>query len=264
MARLGLKVGVCCAVGDDIWGDFLAALLEQDGVDTSCVIRDSDTATSATAVLVGDDGEHTFAYYAGASSRLNRDSILDRWHLFTRADYVLLGYYSLMPELEDDLPELLPRLRAAGCRTGLDAAAGGGSMDPLDRILPHLDFYLPSHAEGQSQTGLSDPQAIIAQYRRFCRDGLLGVKLGEHGAVLSPADGEFLVIAPVEPPEPVIDTTGAGDSFYAGLIAGLVRGLTVDQAGRLAAAAGACSVTRIGASAGLRSYRETCALAGLE
>jgi sugar/nucleoside kinase (ribokinase family) len=99
-------------------------------------------------------------------------------------------------------------------------------------------------------------------YRQHGAPGIVGLKLGAAGALLSPKAGEFLKIAPVPPPGPVIDTTGAGDAFYAGLIAGLARGMSLADAGRLAAAAGACCVTGLGASAGLRSFDETWRLAG--
>ena len=80
--------------------------------------------------------------------------------------------------------------------------------------------------------------------------------------MLSPAAGEYVDIPCVPAPGPVVDTTGAGDAFYAGLLTGLLRGMTVQQAGRLAAAAGACCVTGYGATAGLRDYQATAALAG--
>src|SRR5690606_27092181 len=121
-------------------------------------------------------------------------------------------------------------------RTALDAAGRGGTMQPLDRILPNLDVYVPSLAEAQHQTGLSDPQRMIEMYRDCGAPGLLGVKLGRQGVLLSPAAGEYIHVPVVQPPGEVIDTTGAGDSFYAGLLAGLLRGLSVEQAGRLGAA----------------------------
>ena len=136
-------------------------------------------------------------------------------------------------------------------------------MQPLDRILPHLDIYVPSYDEAQSQTGESDPQRMIAVFREFCQGGLLGVKLGDEGALLSPAPDDWIQVPPVEPPGPVVDTTGAGDSFYAGLITGLSHGMSVYDAGRLGAAAGACCVTALGATAGLRSFEETRQLAGV-
>ena len=53
------------------------------------------------------------------------------------------------------------------------------------------------------------------------------------GVLLSPRAGEFISIPICKPPGSVVDTTGAGDSFYAGLLTGLIKGLSVEQAGRL-------------------------------
>jgi sugar/nucleoside kinase (ribokinase family) len=137
-------------------------------------------------------------------------------------------------------------------------------MKPLDRLLPLLDVYVPSYAEAAHQTGKTDPEAIIDTFRQCGAAGLLGVKLGSEGALLSPRAGQYERIAQVAAPGPVVDTTGAGDCFYAGLLTGLLRGMSTTAAGRLGAATGACCVTGLGATAGLRDYQETARLAGIE
>jgi sugar/nucleoside kinase (ribokinase family) len=126
-----------------------------------------------------------------------------------------------------------------------------------------LDVYVPSLNEALSQTGLTDPQKIIDTYRNCGAPGLLGVKLGSRGAMLSPAADEYIDVPCIAAPGPVVDTTGAGDSFYAGLLVGLLRGMKPLQAGLLGAATGACCVTGLGATAGLRGFDETMRLAGL-
>jgi sugar/nucleoside kinase (ribokinase family) len=159
------------------------------------------------------------------------------------------------------LPELFAALRKEGCLTALDAAGDGGTMEPLAPVLPHLDVYVPSLAEARHQTGEEDPRKIVAAYRDAGAAGFLGVKLGSRGALLSPKPGEFIEVAAAKPPGPVIDTTGAGDSFLGGLLTGLLRGMSAEQAGRLGSAAGACCVTCLGATAGIRNYEETARLA---
>jgi sugar/nucleoside kinase (ribokinase family) len=165
--------------------------------------------------------------------------------------------------LQNDLPEVLAAIRATGCLTALDAAGDGGTMDPLARILPHVDFYLPSESEAEHQTGLHEPRAMIAAYRAAGATGWLGIKLGSKGALLSPRPGEFIEVPAIKPPGPVIDTTGAGDSFFGGVLAGVLRGLPPAAAGRLGAAAGASCVTGLGATTAIRGYDETARLAGI-
>ena len=80
----------------------------------------------------------------------------------------------------------------------------------------------------------------------------------------SPKAGEYLQIDCVPLPGPIVDTTGAGDSFYAGVLTGILKGMDAADAGRLGAAAGACCVTGMGASAGLRNFEETAKLANVK
>ena len=214
-------------------------------------------------VLIDEEGQRSFAHCVGAPKLIDKRLLLENLDLFARSRMLLLGYYSLMPNLEADLPEVFATIRATGCRIAMDAAGDGGSMRPLDRILPHLDLYVPSIDEAVNQTGLTDPRQILDAYRDCGAPGLLGVKLGSQGALLSPSAGQYIEIAAAAPPGPVVDTTGAGDCFLAGLIAGLLREMDVADAGRLAAATGACCVAGLGATAGLLDFDRTAAIAGI-
>jgi sugar/nucleoside kinase (ribokinase family) len=195
---------------------------------------------------------------------LTADDLRDRADLWRQSRLLLLGYYSLLPELGPRLPETLAEIRRSGCRVAFDDAGAGGALAPLEAILPHVDFYIPSLGEAERQTGLADPREIIAVYRRSGAAGLVGVKLGSRGVLLSPRDGEFIDVGVCRPPGDVLDTTGAGDCFYAGLLAGILRGLSIEEAGRLGAATAACCVTALGGYAGARDYDFTARLAGIE
>jgi sugar/nucleoside kinase (ribokinase family) len=262
LARLGMRVTAFSYVGRDDWAVVIQRKLMQEGVDVQHLMTHPSAATSTTAVMVDPSGERSFAHCVGAPKLMTKATFLDHLDLFAGSRMTLVGYYSLMPNLEPDLAEVLAAIRQTGCQTALDAAGDGGGMQPLDRILPHLDVYVPSRAEAIHQTGQSDPQRMLEVYRECGAPGLLGIKLGAEGALLSPADGEFVEIPAVVPPGKIVDTTGAGDAFYAGLLCGLLRGMQAADAGRLAAAVGACCVTGLGASAGLRSYNETARIAG--
>jgi sugar/nucleoside kinase (ribokinase family) len=263
LARLGMKAAALTYVGNDDWGAIVRRRLEAERVDCRCLLTHPAAPTGTTAVLIDPSGERSFAHCVGAPKLIDKAMLLGHLDLFARSRMMLIGYYSLMPNLEGDLPEVLATIRQTGCRTALDTAGDGGAMRPLDGILPHVDVYVPSHNEASRQTGHDDPRKIIDAYRTCGAPGLLGVKLGSKGALLSPVAGEYVAIDCVSAPGPVVDTTGAGDCFLAGLLAGLLNGLSIAQAGRLAAATGACCVTGYGATAGLRGYDETARLAGV-
>ncbi len=260
LARLGLLVAAATLIGEDEWGDLVLRRLEAEGIDTSHVRRLPDVGTNVTAVMTDGAGAHTFIHQSGAARHIDRSFALDCMDLFGRARFALFGYYNLMPHLEGDLPELLAAIRETGCRTALDTANGGGGLQPLDRILPHLDVYIPNITEARNQTGESEPEAILDVYRGCGTSALLGVTLGEAGALLSPAPGVMIDVPAVPPPGPVVDTTGAGDCFLAGLVTGLLKSLPLPEAAALGAATAACSITGLGGSAAVDDYQRTLTL----
>jgi sugar/nucleoside kinase (ribokinase family) len=263
LAKLGMKVAAFSYVGQDDFGAVIRRRLESAGMDCGRLLTHPTAATSTTAVLIDPNSERSFAHCVGAPKLMDKSLLLGNLDLFARSRMMLIGYYSLMPNLEPDLPEVFDAIRKMGCRTALDAAGDGGGMKPLDRILPFVDVYVPSLDEAIHQTGETDPRKIVDIFRSCGAPGLLGIKLGSKGALLSPAAGQFLELPCATPPGPIVDTTGAGDSFFAGLLAGLLKGMDAERAGRLAAATGACCVTGYGATAGLRDYAETARIAGL-
>ncbi|MEM9414198.1 MAG: carbohydrate kinase family protein [Planctomycetota bacterium] len=255
MARLGLRVGAASFVGDDAWGTLLRNALQGEGVETARLRTHPEAPTSTTVVLVDDAGERSFLHAQGAPKRIDAGFLIDDVQAWRGVGWVLLGYYPLLPDLIDDLPEVMRTLQSLGCKTALDSAGGlerGGTLDVLAPTLPYLDLYIPSRGEAQTQTGEADPARMVERYRDAGAEGLVGVKLGgAEGVLLSPRRGEVLHVPSAAPPGPVIDTTGAGDCFLAGLIAGLTRGMSVREAGELGCAVAAQSVTALGGWAGV-------------
>lgn len=263
MARLGVKVGVFTYLGDDDWAPVVRNLYEKEGIDTSPLLTHPTEATSTTVVAIDPSGERSFWHCVGAPLTMNARTFYDHMDFFANCRMLLLGYYSLMTNLEPDLAQVFAKLRAAGCRTALDAAGDGGSMQPLDQILLQTDVYVPSRAEAELQTGLGDPQKMIDVFRDCGAPGVVGVKLGGDGVILSDAPGKYVEIGICAPPGELVDTTGAGDSFFAGLVTGLLKGMPLENAGKLGNAAAACCCTAVGGSTGGRGYEQTAGIAGL-
>ncbi len=165
MVRLGMKVAAFTYLGDDDFGAVLRRRLGSEELDCTFLLTHPTAATSATAVLIDPCGERSFAHCVGAPKLMTKSLFFEHLDLFARSRMMLLGYYSLMPNLDGDLPEVLAAIRQAGCQTALDTAGDGGVLQPLDRILPHVDVYVPSHNEAHHQTGYEDPRKIIDTYR---------------------------------------------------------------------------------------------------
>ncbi|MFM7136670.1 MAG: carbohydrate kinase family protein [Planctomycetota bacterium] len=261
LARLGLSVAAASLVGEDPWGSLIRGRLAAEGLDTTALEAAAGHATSSTAVLIDPSGERSFAHHRGACAAIDLAWVTRQLPLLARAEWVVLGYAGLLPALEPDLAAAIRLLRQAGCRVGLETGGTGGRLEDVAPALPFVDLYVPSLDEAAAQTGTRDPAAIIARYRELGGDGFLGVKAGMRGAVLSPTAGDHLEIPCLPAPGVIADTTGAGDSFLAGLLAGIIRGLDPQSAARLGAATAACCVTGLGATAGLRSYEETLIVA---
>ncbi|WP_432799288.1 carbohydrate kinase family protein [Poriferisphaera sp. WC338] len=264
LAKLGRSVKVFTYIGNDSFGQMLTDMFERSGVDTSSLLVHPEAPTSTTAVLVSESGERTFLHANGAPKKMDMRHYYKHIETLEQARVFLWGYYGLNPNIESDLPKLLEELRARKTRTVIDSAGDGGSLSPLDKMLPHLDLYVPSLIEAQNQTGLKDPDKIIEKYRSLGAPGILGVKLGEKGALLSSLPNQYLEVAAIKPPGEVIDTTGAGDSFLAGLISGLLENLSLEECGKLAVAAGACAVTTVGGWCGSKDRAAVGELAGIK
>jgi sugar/nucleoside kinase (ribokinase family) len=261
MRRLGMRVAGSSLVGDDLWGTLIRSRLEAEGIGTEAIETHPSLATSTTAVLIEPGGERSFAHHVGAPRAIDLAFIRRQAARFGTSRIAVLGYIGLLPGLEPALGEAAAAIRAAGCRVVLETGGSGGTLGELSAALPHVAVYVPSLDEAVHQTGLADPREIIACYRGHGATGIVGVKLGSKGAILSPAAGELIDIPCIPAPGPVADTTGAGDSFLAGLLTGLLRDMPLREAGLLGAATAACCVTGVGATAGLRSFEETLRLA---
>ena len=262
-AKLGQATAAVSAIGDDEWGRFLLKKYNEAGIDTSQVTVLPNTPSSSTIVLVDQSGSRSFFHCPGAPQLLTKEHFLSRLPFFAECQSMLFGYYSLFPQLEPDLPEIFEAIRSVGCMIALDTAGSGGTMKPLDAILPHVDIYFPSFNEALHQTKLENPVEQIEHYRQCGATGIVGVKLGANGVILSDPFQEIIHIPATVPPGHIIDTTGAGDSCFAGFMTGLLNNLSTTDAAKLGTAVGACSVTALGASSAIRNLPDSLKLAGL-
>lgn len=245
LARLGETVQLHGAVGDDLFGRFLLDRLRDEGVNCEQVRELPGESSGVTFVAVDTSGERSFLHHLGANAAAPEAAIAPGTRHFHLASFFVL------PSLTGEAAaKLLQQARRAGAATSLDVAwdVKGEWMNRLAPALPHVDWFLPSEAEARMLTGEVEPARMARTLLdRGCR-GVV-IKRGEQGAYLASAGMEiwspaFRVDA--------VDTTGAGDCFVAGFIHAQLASLDPRRALRFACAAGALSVSRLGAVTGLR------------
>ena len=253
-AKLGAPVRLAGLVGDDEAGRHVIAQLQGAGVDTTHVRR-SELPTPVTVVVVRSDAARTFLHRPGASREAFRDALEFSRELTAGCRHFHLANPFAMPLMRPQAGCTLERARAAGLTTSLDTGwdALGEWLEVIGPCLPHLDLLFVNEEESAKLSGRDDAR----EGARFFHErgtGTVVVKLGARGCLVSGDGNQFE--SPAFAIE-AVDTTGAGDSFAGGFLAGLRQGLALDQAARLANAAGALSVQRPGATTGLLSYEQT-------
>lgn len=258
LAKLGVRTAVIGNVGEDGFGDFLIRVLEKNGIDAGGVARDPNEATSSTMVLVHGDGERSFLHYYGANATLSLDAIdFER----VRASKILHIAGALVMTALDGPPtaELLRRAREAGVTTSLDTVwdARGAWMTKVGPCLPYVDYFLPSFEEARMLAGGLDDPADVAQFLIDAGVKVVALKMGERGSYVRSADGAAFSVPILR--VPLVDGLGSGDAYVAGFLAGVLRGWDLEQCARFATGVGACCVTALGATTGVRSFEETVA-----
>jgi sugar/nucleoside kinase (ribokinase family) len=257
LQRLGVATAVIGKVGHDGFGQMVADVLAEEGVDVAGLRYDDQAPTSATMVTVRSDAERAFIHCVGANATMRPEDV--DWKQVQNARILHIAGHFLMPGFDGGAcVEVLREARRLGLRTCLDTAGHPTDLwfETLAPTLPFLDYMVPSYSEARHcvPPDLSDSPHKVAQYFLDQGVGVVALKLGEAGSYLRTAQEEIKVPAfSVE----AVDATGAGDAFAAGFLAGALRGLSWRECAQLGNAVGACCVTRLGTVAGIKSYEET-------
>jgi sugar/nucleoside kinase (ribokinase family) len=264
-ARLGLRVALVAAVGADPAGRFMLDQLAAEGVDVSYVAVRENAPTGMTVALSrGGDRASLTALGAVASltaADVPRELLAEARHVHASS------WFLLADSLGPGLAGLFATARAEGATTSLDT-----NWDPDERwtgehlstAIAQVGLLLPNEAEALR---LSSALSLDEAAGKLTAAGTgLVVKLGERGALCidgSGIDGSGIDGSGIDgsgaagparhqvslPPVVPADTTGAGDCFNAGLIAGLLDGMDLPRAAALGCAAGALSTAAPGGTA---------------
>ena len=237
LARLGIRSQLVCAIGRDGAGRSLVAQLQRDGVNVRAV-RVAGHRTGRIGVLVAPSGERSFVADRRAATRMEANDLKAEW--FDNLDLIHLPAYSLLVEPLGSAGvravELARARGARGVRVSVDLASVGPLLahgrrearDLVSRLQPDVVFATESEAE--ALLGRHAPEGLLANAR------VAVIKRGSRGArVFARGDrdptGEPLRFDVATSAIHAEDTTGAGDAFDAGFIAGWLGALGGGHAG---------------------------------
>jgi sugar/nucleoside kinase (ribokinase family) len=250
-ARLGLRVALVAAIGDDAAGQFMLSQLAAEGVGTTGMVIRPGGATAMTVVLArGADRASLTA--AGALPTLTAADVPGP--LLASARHLHVSSYFLVERsLGPGLAGLFASARADGVTTSLDTnwdPAERWGDEQLDAVLRHTDLLLPNEAEALRLSGADNIGDAVAAL--VAAGPRLVVKLGRDGALSADGDQWHRVSPPADLPGDYADATGAGDCCDAGIVAGLLAGLDLPAAAALGSAVGSAS-TRAPGGTGVRT-----------
>ena len=235
LAAVGAAPVLLSRVGADLAAGQVRTALAGAGVDAVLAV-DPDAPTCCVIVLVDGSGQRTMLADRGAAGRLAAADV-DPAVLAGARHLHLSGYVLLDPSSRPGGVAALAAARAAGLTTSVDPQAAALLTDPagfLD-LVRGVDLLLPSAGE---LAALGGPDAVLAAVAAVAGTD------GAGGATWR--DGSTTVHVPAEVVT-VVDTTGAGDAFDAGLLAAWVAGATPAAALAAGVATGTRAVTRPGA-----------------
>ena len=248
LARLGAETTMIGAVGSDAFGEELKKALEKDGVNTSSVkVLDSE-ATGIASILLAE-GDNSIVVVPGANAQCLPEDLDRHEGIIAEADLVLL-------QLEIPLVtvEYAIKLARKHGKIVMLNPAPAQSLSP--ELLRQVNYLTPNRSELALLSRMAEESSIAQGVEKLLEVGVSccvttlgaeGVALMEIGSSLVKVSGYIV---------PVVDTTGAGDAFNAGLAYALAQKKPIREAAEFAVQVSALAVTKFGAQGGMPTLAE--------
>ena len=258
LAAFGVKTAFIGQVADDQLGKIYQHDIEAQGIDFLVAPRSDVGATARSLILVTPDAQRTMNTFLGAAQLLEKSSI--DASAAADAGIVYLEGYLWDPEAPRAAMEMAIEAAHAAQRkvafTLSDTFCVDRHREGFWQLLRDgkIDILFANEAEAKAMVMVEDFDEAVACLAKLAPT--LVVTRSEHGAIAL-AGGERASVA-AEPIEQLVDTTGAGDLFAAGFLAGQARGLGLEASLKLGAIAAAEVIQHYGA----RPEADLRALAG--
>ncbi len=250
MARLGCEVGFIGKVGEDTTGDFFVQALENLHVEP-VVFRGTERSGKCVS-LISPDGERTMVTHLGAALELEAEEIEPT--IFDGYDCLYVeGYLVQNHEL---IEKAARTAKQCGLKVAIDLASFNVVAENLaflrGLVQEYVDIVFANEDEAKAFTCEAEPVNALQAISELCE--LAVVKIGTRGALIK--RGGDVVHVGIMAAAKRVDTTGAGDFYAAGFLAGLCSGLTLRQCGTIGAITAGKVIEVVGTTFGEEAWDE--------
>ncbi|UQZ32827.1 carbohydrate kinase [Paenibacillus sp. PK3_47] len=249
--KLGIRSAIASAVGDDGLGVFLKSQLQHTGMSTDCI----QTVQAATSMVLLTKSKSTPVpiFYRGADYNLTYTTKLEQQLINSKILHFSCWPISRFPARQT-IERAIERAQENGMLICFDPnyheklwEAGEDGISYVKSFIAKSDIIKPSEDDAERLFGKDSPERYIEKFLELGAK-LVILTMGKDGAMVS--NGKTSETFPSLATE-VVDTTGAGDAFWSGLYAGIIKGLTIRESVFIGLAASAFKLKFTGAVADL-------------
>lgn len=220
--KCGKKTAFIGKVGNDMHGQFLVDILNDSGICTDGVVVDDNVFTTLAFVALSDSGERSFSFARkpGADTCLTQEELKEE--IICDSKVFHIGSLSLTAEpARGTTFKALETAKKAGCIISYDPNyraplwdSKEAAINGMRSVVSYVDVMKISDEETELLTDIKDPEGAA---KKLVDMGVsvVAVTLGAEGALVCTREGS--VIVPGFKAD-MVDTTGAGDSFWGGFL----------------------------------------------
>lgn len=256
LAGLGLPATICGKIGNDEFGQTYGEQVAAYGITSRLIMGEG--ATGSSVILVTPEGERTMNTHLGMCQEFGADDLDEE--LLRSAGYLYFTGYMWDTEVQK-----------AGIRRAIDIAHDAGVSVAFDLADPFaveryredflallerdIDIVFTNRTEAEILYGTSDTEALARALGEHV--GIAALKVGKEGSIVVQNDSSATMRITAVPGRPisVVDTTGAGDMFATGFLAGLAVGTDPIYAARSAGWLAEAVIQQIGAQFSVDAIR---------
>jgi sugar/nucleoside kinase (ribokinase family) len=246
LRRLGLKTSYVGRFGTDKEGDFGLGTLRDENVDVTFAEQIEGAKTQIAFIVIDErNGERTVIW--------DRDKLLAYNEKDAPLQAATLG--KVLHFTPHDTRACLQMARAAKSTGAIVSIDIDNIFEGVNELLPQVDILISSAEFPEKLVGIRDKKNSLREIKQRYGCQIVGMTLGENGSLVL-CENEFIETDGFVVPNGCKDTTGAGDSFRAGFLFGLLKDETVENAARMANAVAALKCRALGARTALPSEIE--------